>query len=203
MVTSSQETGTTSSRLGEVVEATSTGFTVNCYNLFEAAPLGALVHTSGEAPVYAVVSGVETVPLDPTRKPVARGQDEPDQEAVYRSNPQLPRLLRTDFQATIVGHQGNGGIRYYLPSQPPRIHAFVYECEPQEMRAFTERLDFLPLLLTGAPPLTDEVAAAFLRQAATAHDDPNAFLLAAGRQVALRLSRDYQRLNTLLRSLQQ
>ncbi len=38
----------TGSRLGEVVEATSTGFTVNCYNLFEAAPLGALVHTSGK-----------------------------------------------------------------------------------------------------------------------------------------------------------
>ena len=200
-MTALQETSSTDPRLGEVVEASSTEFTVHCYQLYGAAPLGALVRTTGDDAVYAVVRGVATSPLDPARRPVARGQKEPDQEAVYRSNPQLPRLLRTDFQAAIVGHQDSGGIHHYLPSQPPRIHAFVYECEPQEVRAFTERMDFLPLLLTGAAPLADEVAAAFLRQAASAHDDPNAFLVAAGRQVARLLSRDLQRLDRLLRSL--
>lgn len=188
-------------RLGEVVEATSASFTVHCYRLYGAAPLGALVRTAGDVPVYGVVSNIATLPLDPARRPVARGQEEPDQEAVYRSNPQLPRLLRTDFQATIVGYRDGGGIRQYLPSQPPRIHAFVYACEPQEVRAFTERLDFLPLLLSGMAPLADEVTAAFLRQAASARDDPEAFLVAAGRHVARLLSRDLQRLDRLLRSL--
>ena len=195
------ESNTSRPRLGEVVEASSTGFTVHCYQLYEAAPLGALVRTMSEDAIYAVVRNVATSPLDPARRPVARGQDEPDQEEVYRSNPQLPRLLRTDFEATIVGHRSGGTLLHYLPSQPPRIHAFVQPCPPQEVRAFTERLDFLPLLLMGAVPLADQVAAAFLRQAASAHDDPDAFLVAAGRQVARLLSRDLQRLNTLLRSL--
>ena len=190
----------TSYRLGEVVETSSTEFTVHCYELYGAASLGALVRT-GEEPVYAVVCNVTTSPLDPARRPVARGQDEPDEEAVYRNNPQLPRLLRTEFQATIVGHQDGDSLHHYLPSQPPRILAFVYVCEPLEVRAFTERLDFLPLLLTGALPLADEVTAAFLRGVAAAHDDPDAFLTAAGRQVARFLSRDLQRLDTLLTRL--
>ncbi len=188
-------------RLGEVVEASSAAFTVQCYDLYGAAPLGSLVRTGGEAPVYAVVSNVATSSMDPARRPVARGQDEADEEAVYRSNPQLAALLRTDFQATIVGYGDGDGLHRYLPSQPPRIHAFVQSCAPPEVRAFTERLDFLPLLLAGAVPLADEVAAAFLRQAASAHEEPQAFLTVAGRQMARLLSRDLQRLNTILGSL--
>ena len=191
----------TSSRLGEVVEASSAEFTVHCYLLYEAAPLGALVRTMGDQTVYGVVRNVATLPLDPARRPVARGQDEPDQEAVYRSNPQLPKLLRTDFQAAIVGYLDDGGLHHYLPSRPPKILAFVQACDAKEVRTFTERLDFLPLLLTGAAPLTDEVVAAFFRQVATVHNDPDAFLIAAGRQVARLISRDLQRVNTLLSRL--
>lgn len=189
------------SRLGEVVEATSASFTVHCYQLYGAAPLGSLVRTGGEAPVYGVVSNVATLPLDPARRPVARGQDEADEEAVYRSNPQLSSLLRTDFQATIVGYRDGEQLHRYLPSQPPRIHAFVQSCAPPEVRAFTERLDFLSLLLAGAVPLADEVAAAFLRQAASAHEDSQAFLTVAGRHMARLLSRDLQRLNAILQGL--
>lgn len=186
------------SRLGEVVEASSAGFTVQCYDLYGAPALGALVRTGGDTPVYGVVTNVATSSMDPARRPVARGQDEADEEAVYRSNPQLAALLRTDFQATIVGYGDGEQLRRYLPSQPPRIHAFVQSCAPSEVRAFTERLDFLSLLLAGAVPLADEVVAAFLRQAASAHEDPQAFLVTAGRQVARLLSRDLQRLNSLL-----
>jgi hypothetical protein len=42
------------------------------------------------------------------------------------------------------------------------------------------------------------VTAAFLRQAASAQEDTEAFLVSAGRQAARFLSRDLQRLNTLL-----
>ncbi len=188
-------------RLGEVIEGSSTEVTVHCYHLYGAAPLGSLVRTSGEQPVYAVVRNVSTAPLDPARRPVARGADEDDEDAVYRNNPQLPRLLRTEFQATIVGHKGTDGFHYYLPPLPPRIHAFVMECEPTDVRSFTQHLDFLPLLLAGAVPLADEVAAAFLRQAASAHDEPESFMVAAGRELARLLSRDLQRLNVMLRSM--
>ena len=188
-------------RLGEVVEASSAEFTVGCYELHGGPPLGALVRTSGEEQVLAVVRNVATSPIDPARRPVPRGQDEPDQEALYRSNPQLQKLLRTDFQATIVGHRDSDGLRQYLPALPPRIHAFVHACEIEEVEEFTQRLDFLPLLLLGSVPLADEVTAAFLRRAATAHPDREEYLTTAGREVARLLGRDLPRLNALLRRL--
>ncbi len=98
-----KESAQQSPRLGEVVEASSAGFTVQCYDLYGAPALGALVRTGKDSPVYGVVRNVVTSSMDPGRRPVARGQDEADEEAVYRSNPQLAALLRTDFQATIVG----------------------------------------------------------------------------------------------------
>jgi len=207
---------TTPARLGEVIATASAQFTAQCYELYGAAPLGALVRTAGDAPVpirsahtgsatYAVVCNVLTEGVDPTRKPTPRGQGLDDEAAIYRDNPQLPKLLRTSFQAVIVGWQDAGGLRYGLPAQPPHIHAFVLACTPDEVRAFTQRLDFLSLLLSsaneGGPALTDQVAAAFLRQAASAHPDPQAFLVGAGRQLARLLARDLQRLQPILQGL--
>ena len=190
-----------SPRLGEVVEASSTEFTVHCYELYGGAPLGTLVRTDDADQVFAVVRNVTTVPIDPARRPVPRGQGEPDREAVYRSNPQLEKLLHTQFQATIVGYRSEDGIRQYLPPLPPPIHTFVEPCGAEDVRDFVQRLEFLPLLLLGSVPLADEVTAAFLRLAATAHPDPDAFLTTAGREVARLLGRDLQRANGLLRRL--
>ncbi len=192
--------------LGEVIATASAQFTAHCYELYGAAPLGALVRTGvPTSRDYAVVCNVLTEGVDPTRKPTPRGQGLPDEDAIYRDNPQLPKLLRTSFQAIIVGHGNGTGIRYSLPPSPPRIHAFVLACTPDEVRAFTLRLDFLPLLLSsaneGGPALTDQVAAAFLRQAASAHPDPQAFLVSAGRQLARLLARDVQRLQPILQGL--
>ncbi len=196
-----------SPHLGEVIATSSAQFTAQCYELYGAAPLGALVRTGvPTSRDYAVVCNVLTEGVDPTRKPVARGQGLTDEAAIYRDNPQLPKLLRTSFQAMIVGYGDTAnGLRYGLPPSPPRIHAFVLACTPEEVRAFTQRLDFLPLLLSsaneGGPALTDQVAAAFLRQAASAHPDPQAFLVGAGRQLARLLARDLQRLQPILQGL--
>ena len=188
------------SRLGEVVETSSVEFTIHCYQLHGGAPLGTLVRTDGPE-VLAVVHNVTTASIDPARRPVARGQDQPDSETVYQSNPQLEKLLRTEVQAIIVGHRGDNGFHQYLPALPPRIHAFVWACDAKDLRAFTQRLEFLPLLLQGQPPLADEVTAAFLRQAATAHSDSESFLITAGQEVARLLGSDLRRLNSLLRRI--
>ena len=52
------------SRIGEAVEANSTGFSAECYALYGAPPLGALVRV-GEPAVYGVVYSVSTAALDP------------------------------------------------------------------------------------------------------------------------------------------
>ena len=70
-------------RLGEVVETSTTGFVAQCYQLYGAPPLGALVRAGRPHPAYGVVHQVTTQGIDPTRRPVARGQDSPGQRCDF------------------------------------------------------------------------------------------------------------------------
>jgi len=188
-------------RIGEVMEASTDQFVAQCYRLYEAPPLGALVRTGGDTPIYAVVGNIATRSIDPSRRPIARGEEEETEEGVYQSHPQLTRLLRTEFQAIVVGFREGDALRHYLPPLPPRIHAFVYECAPQEVADFTRSLDFLPLLLDSRLPSQDQVLSAFLSRASSAHPEPGEFLVRAGKELALLLGGQLQRLNAILRRL--
>ncbi|MDE2802860.1 MAG: hypothetical protein OXK21_08255 [Chloroflexota bacterium] len=187
-------------RIGEVVEAASTGFTAECYALYGASPLGALVRV-GDPAVYGVVYSVTTAALDPGRRVAARGADEPDEASVYRNNPQIARLLATHLQALVVGHERGGAVVHRLPAAPPRIHAFVRCCNNAETRAFTEDLGFLHLLTTANVPAIDEVIAASIRLAAEARSDADTFRERAARALAEELSGDVPRLNAILRGI--
>ena len=197
----------TTRRVGEVVEAASDRFTAQCYRLYEAPPLGAFVRiemNAGAVQTYAITSEISTQALDPGRPVVARGEAEISEDDVYRSNPQLARLLCTRFEALIVGHRDRSALHQYLPELPPRIHAFVYCCGGDEVREFAGCLDFLDLLLqssTRSRGIADEVVAACLRQVGSRADDPHGFLLNAGRALAGLLASDLPRLNSILRRI--
>ena len=188
----------TEPRLGEVVETSTTGFWTQCYRLYESPPLGALVRTGGPYPAYAVVHHVSTHGIDASRRPVARGADEASEEDVYLSNPQLSQLLRTDFQAIVVGHSINGDPRYHLPPTPPPIYAFVYACEPEEIRHFTSNTAFLRPLATSGIPALEEVVAACLSLASRVQTEPNGFLVEAGKQLMGILSGEFRRVEAIL-----
>ena len=201
-------------RLGEVVETSTTGFVAQCYQLYGAPPLGALVKAGGLLrqaqdklyPAYGIVYQVTTQGIDPTRRPVARGQDEATEEDVYKSNPQLAHLLRTDFQAVVVGHSTEGdpdkygtfSLRYHLPPAPPPIYAFVHLCGLEEVRLFTSNPAFLRPLATSSIPALEEVVAACLRYVASAQEDQDAFLTGVGKQLAGFFPGDFRRVETIL-----
>jgi hypothetical protein len=101
-----------------------------------------------------------------------------------------------------VGHVEGKSWHHYLPPKPASIHSFVYTCQLEEVRAFTQSLDFLSLIVNARiPGPVDEVAGACLRYASQAHRDPNAFLVKAGKELACMLSSDINRLNSLLKRL--
>jgi len=187
-----------SQRVGEVVQASSTTFATQCYQLYHSPPLGALVR-AGSPGVYGVVYLVSTQPLEPSRPVLARGEGAATEEEVYQNNPQIARLLTSRFEALVVGHQSNGGSLQFLPPLPPRVHSFVYPCPPAEVVEFTSRLDFLTLVVSSGLAGADEVVGACLRQVAAAHPDRRGFLLRAGRALATELAGDVARLNTILR----
>ena len=188
------------SRIGEVVQSATQGFTAQCYRLFQAPPLGMLVKTSSPE-IYAVVSSITTESLYPGRPVVARGEDEESEEGVYQSNPQLDRLLCTRFEVVIAGHDDGGSVVHGLPPLPPRIHAFVYSCSAAEVDGFTSSMDFLRLLLNINIPAGDEVIAACLLGASAVQDSGSGFLLRVGKALAGELAGDLPRLNSLLRRI--
>jgi hypothetical protein len=190
-------------KIGEVIEASTSEFAVECYELYGAAALGSLIKTSdGDVQIYAVVYNATTESMDPGRRPIARGKDEKNEGDVYRSSPQLAVLFRTNFQALVIGHKIADNINRYLPPRPARIHSFVYELDDREVTDFTTRLDFLYLLANApfAGP-NDEIIAACLRNAAAAQDDARSFLIGAGKELAMLLSAEPHRLEAILRRI--
>jgi len=187
-------------RAGEVVEAGTTEFIAQCYELYQSPPLGSLVKT-GE--LYGMVYNAATTSMEPGRRPIARGKDEASEEEIYRSSPQLLKLLRSEFCALVVGHRWDGALYQYLPPEPARIHGFVYLCTPEEVREFSQSLDFLNLLVNARLPVpTDEFVAASLRLMSRVQEDSRGFLVAAGKELAILLSGQYHLLRSVLGRLQ-
>jgi hypothetical protein len=192
-------------RIGEVIEARTTDFTAECYELYQSPPLGSLVKTA-DPPVelYGVVYYTTTASIEPGRRPIARGRDEATEEEVYRSSPQLSKLLRTEFSTLVVGHGQDGQILHYLPPKPARIHGFIHQCSSDEIRQFGQSFDFLSLLVNANLPVsTEELVAATLRQMSQAYEDSRTFLVAAGKELAVLLSSQYACLKAILARLGQ
>jgi hypothetical protein len=187
-------------RVGEIIEASTTGFTAQCYELYRLPPLGSLVKTSdSSSELYGIVYNAATTSLEPGRRPIARGRDEASEEAIYRSSPQLAKLLRSQFEALVVGHREGDRLYQHLPPRPARIHGFVYQCPPDEVRDFDKSFDFLNIILNANLPVpAEELVAASLRQMGQVYEDRRSFLVAAGRELALRLSGNLSRLNAIL-----
>ncbi len=187
-------------RVGEVIEASTTDFVAQCYELYQLPPLGSLVKTK-DPPVelYAVVCNATTTGIEPGRRPIARGKDAASEEAIYQSSPQLLKLLRSEFGALVVGHRQGDKLHHYLPPKPARIHGFVYPCPPEEVKEFSQSFDFLNILInTHLPVPVEELTAACLRQMAEVYEDRHAFLVAAGKELAVLLSGQFNQLKAIL-----
>ncbi len=185
--------------IGEVVEFGSRLFVAGAYRLHEAPPFGALVRVGAQdsRATYGVVYDVRTGGEWGGRA-VVRGRDGMYDAAIYDDNPDLAAVLQTEFRALIVGFSEGGTIRHFLPPLPPPVHYSVHVCAAQELRAFSERLDWLPAVLDAGDVPADELAAALLREAAATQDDRYAYLVAAGRRLALLLRDEHARMMAIL-----
>ena len=187
-------------RVGEVIEASTTEFVAQCYELYQLPPLGSLIKTKdSDIELYGIVYNATTTSFEPGRRPIARGKDETSEEAIYKSSPQLLKLLRSEFGAVVVGHREGDSWHHYLPPKPARIHSFVYLCPTPEIKEFSQSFRFLSVLLNTHLPISpEELIAASLRQMSQAHEDPRAFLVRAGKELAASLSGNFNQLKAIL-----
>jgi hypothetical protein len=99
----------------------------------------------------------------------------------------------------VVGHKEGDKLCHYLPPSPAKIHTFVYLCQPDEVKDFSQSLGFLNILINSHLPVpADELIAAALRQMSQAHEDRRAFLVYAGKELATLLSSQYDTLKSIL-----
>ncbi|MFM7426632.1 MAG: HAS-barrel domain-containing protein [Elainella sp.] len=198
--------------IAEVIETATTEFLAQCLEPNDLSfatmpPFGSWVKAKDEDSdnqIYAVVYHVTTSPIDSVHRARALGLSLAE---LREQQPQIFAMLKTEFRAAIVGFQSlqsgangrNQGIIYqHLPPRPPQVHQAVYYCEPEEIVAFSEQLDFLRTLLqvNGAP--VDGLAAAAIREIYRLRQADRDWLVQAGRNLSLLLKDDYDRLRIIL-----
>ena len=108
-------------------------------------------------PVVGIVFNVFTHSIEPNRRPTAYGKTE---EELRLEQPQIFELLRTEFQALVIGYLDGDESVQILPPQPARIHSFVYLCSDEQVRAFTRTDDYLRSILNTSKIPTDELVIA-------------------------------------------
>ena len=193
------------SRVGEVIEACTTDFIAQCYELYQTPPLGCLVKTrwDSNAVMYGLVYKVLTAGVDPGRRPIARGKNELNEDEIYRSSPQLLKLLKSDFNVLVVGYKQADMMFQHLPPKPARIHGFVHRCSADEVKQFSRSFDFLGLMLKSRLDIpVEELVGASLREMGQVYGaEKHAFLVSAGKELASLLTADYIQLKAILKGL--
>ncbi|PSN17358.1 hypothetical protein C7271_18125 [filamentous cyanobacterium CCP5] len=193
-----------SDHIAEVIETATTDFLAQCLDPEDLSfpvmpPFGSWVQASDEESgnqILGVVYHATTSPIDSVHRARALGLSLAD---LREQQPQIFAMLKTEFRVAIVGFRtAEGQVYQHLPPRPPQVHQAVYCCDPGEVIAFTESLDFLRTLLDthGAP--VDGLVAAVIRTCYQLRQLERPWLVQAGRTLSLLLKDDYDRLRVIL-----
>lgn len=210
------------SHIAEVIETATPRFLAQCLEPEDLSfpvmpPFGSWVVSFDEETghkIFGVVTFVTTAPIDSVHRARALGLSLSD---LREQQPQIFAMLKTEFQAAIVGFeaktrsQNNSGktnngksprppgqIYQFLPPRPPQIHQAVYRCEPEEIIAFSQKLDFLQTLLQVSDAPVEALIAAAIREIYLLRNGDRDWLIQAGRTLSLLLKDDYDRLRYVL-----
>ena len=184
--------------IGEVIESSTTEFTTQCRELYSSPALGSLVVSGSNDLVYGVVSHVTTKSLDPGRRPRVMGEGDETEDDIYSKNPQISRLLCTEFTSIAIGYENGGNVYQYMPPHPPKIHALVSKPNCDQINRFVNTLKFVSIMIDSKFPAADETLVAFAREISLDVQDVNDFRISLGREISRLLSADTQRLTNIL-----
>lgn len=196
-------------QIGEIIETATTDFLAQCLepetlDFPVMPPFGSWVQATDEESgnqVVAVVTHATTSPIDSVHRARALGLSLAE---LREEQPQIFAMLKTEFQAAIVGFMTPEGDRspkkiwQYLPPRPPQIHQAVYRCVPDTVLQFSEELNFLRTLLQVSNVPTEALVAAALRTIFQLRRGDRAWLVNAGRTLGVLLKDDYDTLRYIL-----
>lgn len=189
--------------IGWVLRSSTVGFAVGCRVLQPNVPqFGDLVKVpvSEGLTIFGLIYDVQVRDDPAVRQLILAGEMEAEAILDQREN----RLVPIELSVLVVGYQYQGEAPVQgLPPQPPISLDTMTLCDDAEVRAFTEGLDFLRLVLNAAQIPGDELLIAHLQHAAAVRptETRRAFLIRAGRELARLLSFDLVRLDGILRRI--
>ena len=186
--------------VGEVIESSTTELIAEACHLHGAPSFGRFIRVNAGMPIIGIVFNVFTHSIEPNRRPTAYGKTE---EELRLEQPQIFELLRTEFQALVIGYLDGDTPVHTVPPQPARIHSFAYLCDDEEVRRFTGTDDYLRSILGTAKLPTDELLIAALRYTLKAHESSRAYLVRMGKELSRLLRDDYDRLSSMIRRIVQ
>lgn len=192
-------------RIGEIIESTSTQFVAESLELGRPPALGSLVKVgiAEESDLYGVVCFSETASLDPGRRAIRRSNDEIQDQQVYRENPQLEHVLRTEFTSLSVGVTEGEVVFQGLSPRPASLHYSVSGCSPEETTRFTDDLYYFSLLLGGSVLVpAEQLLASHVRQAYQTRGTDEEWLRRAAQEIARLLKQDYDQLMRVLHAIE-
>jgi hypothetical protein len=183
--------------VGRVLRSALSGFVIGCQARVEQLPaFGSLVKTDAAKPVLGLVYDI-AMSDDLLVKQLAVTENVPEEVVQDQIH---SRRLPVEISVLAVGYFQERGMQQGTPPRPPLSLDHIFLCPDDELRAFTERFDYLRRVLNSPEVPADELLVAHLRQAAAARPprDAQTFLEDAGRELAHLLGRDLLRLDGIL-----
>jgi hypothetical protein len=193
-------------RLWRVLRSSTAAFSVGCprpqdtdgETMPEFGALVKVVRTNGDI-IYGLIHDVRIEDDAFVRQLVAAAVNEPEIIEDQRQKRQVP----IEVSVLAVGHGRDLDVYHRLPPQPPGALDDVIPCNAAEMVRFSERQDWLRLVLAAPNVPAEQLIGAALRRAALARppDQRNAYLVGAGRELARLLADNLVQLDGILRQL--
>lgn len=193
---------TTTIPVAWVLRSSTTGFAVGCRVLEPEMPqFGDFVKVpvSETLTIIGLIYDVRVNDDPSVRQLILAGDVDPEAILDQRQN----RLVPIEMSVLVVGYRRETTFVQNLPPQPPITLDALYPCTPEEVASFTERLDYLRLILKTRQIPADELLIANLTYAAAQHapERRREFLLNAAREISRQLSSDLLRLDNILRQI--
>jgi hypothetical protein len=193
-------------RLWRVLRSSTASFSVGCPRPLDTSDqsmpeFGALVKVvrPNDDIIYGLIHDVRIEDDAFVRQLVAAAVDEPEIIEDQRQKRQVP----IEVSVLAVGHGRDLDVHHRLPPQPPGALDDVIPCNAAEVVRFSERQDWMRIVLASPDTSADQLLGAALRRAALSRppDQRNAYLIGAGRELARLLADDLARLDGILRQL--
>jgi len=192
--------------IGRSQRSSTTGFVFGCsvpapevplFGSFVRAPIQQ-AHADAIGLIYDI-----TVEDDQFVGPMISADDKMDEDEyeTYLQDQRRNRQVPIEVSVLTVGYRNASRYIHALPPQPPMLLDKIFYCSDEEIREFTARFDFLQLILASAEAPADQLMASALTKAASVQADKEQFLKAAGRELAILMGRDLNRLQQLLRRI--